>query len=82
LVAAKPDAPMSEVIGPPWPTSVLIDTPFGEVIEEFTNNRGSSIVVVDAENKPVGHILADDLVDALVAGTERRWPWQSGGAAS
>lgn len=82
LVAAKPDAPMSEVIGPPWPTSVLLDTPFEEVIEEFTNNRGSSIVVVDEENKPVGHILADDLVDALVEGVERRWPWQTGGGIS
>ncbi|HUW78576.1 MAG TPA: CBS domain-containing protein [Candidatus Nanopelagicaceae bacterium] len=82
LVAAKADAVMSEVIGPPWPTSVLIGTPFAEVITEFTNNRGSSIVVVDEQYRPVGHILADDLVDALVESVERRWPWQSGGGGT
>ncbi len=82
LLAAESSASMAEVIGPPWPTSVLIDTPFEKVIEEFTNNRGSSIVVVDTDHKPVGHILADDLVDALVEDAGRRWPWQSGGAAS
>ena len=36
-----------------------------KVIEEFNNNRGSSVIVIDEKNKPVGRILADDLVDAL-----------------
>ena len=33
--------------------------------EEFSRNRGSSIIVIDEKGKPVGRILADDLVDAL-----------------
>jgi Mg/Co/Ni transporter MgtE len=65
LVAAKPAALLSTLIGPPYPTSVQIDSPLDEVIEEFSNNRGSSIVVIDEKGRPVGRILADDLVDAL-----------------
>jgi CBS domain-containing protein len=65
LVAAKSTALLSTLIGPPYPTSVQIDSPLEEVIEEFSNNRGASIVVIDEKGKPVGRILADDLVDAL-----------------
>ncbi len=65
LVAAKPGDALSTLIGPPYPTAVNIDSPLEEVIEEFSNNRGASIVVIDEKGKPVGRILADDLVDAL-----------------
>jgi Mg/Co/Ni transporter MgtE len=65
LVAAKSNALLSTLIGPPYPTSVQIDSPLDEVVEEFSNNRGSSIVVIDDKGRPVGRILADDLVDAL-----------------
>ena len=65
LVAAKPNAELNTLVGPPYPTSVQIDSPLEEVIEEFSNNRGASIVVIDEKGKPVGRILADDLVDAL-----------------
>ena len=67
LVAAKSSALLSTLIGAPCPTAVNPDTPLKEVIEEFADNRGSSIIVVDEKRKPVGRILADDLVDALVA---------------
>ncbi len=67
LVAAKPTAEVSTLIAPPFPTTVQIDTPLDEVIEEFSNNRGSSIVVTDAKGRPIGRILADDLVDALTS---------------
>ena len=80
LVSAKPVAALSDLIGPPFPTAVHIDTPLDEVIEEFSNNRGSSIIVIDSANKPVGRIMADDLVDALVARTERRGFAQGSGA--
>jgi len=80
LVSAKPASALSALIGPPFPTAVHIDTPLDEVIEEFSNNRGSSIIVIDSANKPVGRIMADDLVDALVARTERRGFAQGSGA--
>ena len=82
LVSANSISLLKELIGPPLPTAVLIDTPLDEVIEEFSNNRGSSIIVVDATNKPVGRIMADDLVDALVARTEHRGFAQGSGALS
>ncbi len=65
LVASKSSAVLATLVGPPYPTSVQIDSPLEEVIEEFSNNRGASIVVIDEKGKPVGRILADDLVDAL-----------------
>jgi Mg/Co/Ni transporter MgtE len=65
LVAAKPSAALATLVGPPFPTAVKIDSSLPEVIEEFANNRGASIIVIDEKNKPVGRILADDLVDAL-----------------
>ena len=80
LVSAKPAAALSDLIGPPFPTAVQIYTPLDEVIEEFSNNRGSSIIVIDSANKPVGRIMADDLVDALVARTEKRGFAQGSGA--
>lgn len=80
LVSAEPLSVLNELIGPPFPTAVHINTPLDEVIEEFSNNRGSSIIVIDGANKPVGRIMADDLVDALVARTERRGFAQGSGA--
>jgi Mg/Co/Ni transporter MgtE len=65
LVAAKSSALIESLIAAPYPTAVKIDAPLDEVIEEFSNNRGSSIVVVDEKGRPIGRILADDLVDAL-----------------
>lgn len=65
LVSAKSTAQVSTLVGPPYPTAVSIDARLPEVIEEFANNRGSSIIVIDANNKPVGRIMADDLIDAL-----------------
>jgi len=56
LIAAKPAAKLSSLMGPPYPTSVNLNTRLDEVIDEFANNRGSSIIVVDEKNKPVGRI--------------------------
>jgi CBS domain-containing protein/sporulation protein YlmC with PRC-barrel domain len=65
LVAGKQSDLLTTLIGPPYPTAVNMDSPLEEVIEEFSNNRGASIIVIDEKGKPVGRILADDLVDAL-----------------
>ena len=72
LVSAEPLTMLKDLIGPPFPTAVHIDTPIDGVIEEFSNNRGSSIIVVDGTRKPVCRVMADDLIDALVARSAKR----------
>ena len=80
LIAAKPAAKLSSLMGPPYPTSVNLNTRLDEVIDEFANNRGASIIVVDEKNKPVGRILADDLVDALAPTSDTQGFAQGSGA--
>jgi len=80
LVAAKSTALLGTLVGAPFPTAVKPDTPLKDVVEEFANNRGSSIIVVDEKSKPVGRILADDLVDALAAGNIHRGFSQGSGS--
>jgi CBS domain-containing protein len=65
LVAAKDDA-VIDVAGPPEPVTVSPDASLDEVVERFIDSRGSSVLVIDDDERPVGRILADDLVDALV----------------
>jgi hypothetical protein len=71
LLLADPDAQLSTLTGPPYPVVVQVDAGLGEVVERFIDQRGSSIVVVDDDGRPVGRILADDLVDALVPVLDR-----------
>jgi len=66
LIAAKPSQKLETLVKAPFPTAVSIDTSLDDVIEEFSNNRGSSVIVVDEKGKPVGRILADDIIDAMV----------------
>ena len=80
LVAAKSSAELATLIGPPFPTAINGNTRLKEVVEEFANNRGSSIIVVDDKNKPIGRILADDLVDALTTDEENHGFAQGSGA--
>lgn len=65
LVAAKDDC-VIDVAGPPEPVTVSPDASLDEVVERFIDSRGSSVLVIDDDERPVGRILADDLVDALV----------------
>lgn len=81
LIAAKPDDLVSSLIAAPFPTAVTAETDIDEVVEEFSNNRGSSIIVVDDKQKPIGRILADDLVDALSQRSSRLFS-QGGGVRS
>lgn len=76
LLGVDPTTPLGQIVGPPWPVTVAIDADLGDIVERMTDNRGSSVLVVDAGNRPVGRILADDVVDALVRQDDRRWPWQ------
>jgi len=82
LLGEDPGRPLMELAGQPWPVTVQPDAPLGDVVDAMRDNMGASVVVVDADNVPLGHIHADDLVDAL-GDAERRWPWQrmAGGTA-
>jgi len=64
LVASKDDA-VIDVAGPPEPVTVTPGASLDEVVDQFIESRGSSVLVVDDDERPVGRILADDLVDAL-----------------
>lgn len=75
LLVASSDDSVSDVAGPPEPATVGPNATLDDVIEQFIDSRGSSLLVVDDEHRPVGRILADDLVDALIAGRGRvRFP--------
>ena len=83
LLAANPDQVVADVVGPPVPGTVPPEADLDEVVEQMTNNRGTSLVVVDGDGHPLGLILADDIIDALVQERgSRRWPWQPGRSAS
>lgn len=71
LFTAEPDQQLRELTGAPWPVTVAADVMLEEVVEAFVENRGSSVVVVDEDQRPIGRILADDLVDALIPDDER-----------
>ena len=71
LVVSPDGATLADLVGEPWPVTVTPDEPLENVVEALAANRGSSLVVVDADGRPVGRILADDVVDALVPGDGR-----------
>ena len=76
LLLAEPGTTIAELVGPPWPATVTADAALEEVVERLVDNRSSSLVVVDADDHPLGRILADDVLDVLTANRGRRWPWQ------
>jgi len=76
LLGVAPGRPVAELVGPPWPVTVPPGAGLREVVSTMTDNRGSSIVVVDEQERPIGRILADDVIDALTRRDDRRWPWQ------
>lgn len=71
LFTAEPAQTMRDLIGAPWPVSVTADQSIDDVIEAFVENRGSSVVVVDDDDRPIGRIHADDVVDALLERSRR-----------
>jgi CBS domain-containing protein len=48
------------------PITVTADAELREVAAQLTESRRSSVVVVDDEGHPIGRILADDVIDALL----------------
>ena len=72
LFIADPDTPLSALIGPPWPVTVTPDADVRQVAERLIDSRRLSVVVLDDQDRPLGRILADDVLDAVMAG-RRRW---------
>jgi CBS domain-containing protein len=65
LLVADPDTSLNDLGGEPFPVTVMPEAEIDDVVDRFVDERGSSLVVVDADDRPIGRILADDLVDAL-----------------
>ena len=74
LVVAPPDAPLGELLREERPVTVRPDAPVDEVASQLTEARRSSLLVVDEEARPVGRILADDVVDALMGRSRLHFP--------
>ncbi len=66
LAIASEDSRIGSLL--PEGDSVCVPSDAGvtEVAERLVESRHSSVIVVDADNRPIGRILADDLLDALL----------------
>jgi CBS domain-containing protein len=73
LFLAGEEATLESFLPDAWPATVEVDTPLDDVVQRFIENRHSSVIVVDADEQPLGRILADDVVDALVPERGRRF---------
>jgi CBS domain-containing protein/sporulation protein YlmC with PRC-barrel domain len=66
LLLADPDTVMADLVGPPWPVTVSSDAGVQDIAERFIHSRRMSVLVLDDQERPVGRILADDVIDALM----------------
>jgi len=75
LFLADLEGTVDSLIGPPWPVTVTPDAGLDEITERLVETRHSSVVVVDEEERPLGRILVDDVLDMLVPDRHRfRFP--------
>jgi CBS domain-containing protein len=66
LAVADPDQTLGELVGEADPITVGVKAEAREVGERLIESRRSSVVVVDEDGRPLGRILADDVIDALL----------------
>lgn len=66
LFVADPMTRLGDLTHGPEPVTVETDATVSKVAELLTESRRSSILVVREDGKPLGRILADDIIDALV----------------
>jgi Mg/Co/Ni transporter MgtE len=67
LLLASDEQQLDELASSSAPITVDASAPLDQVVERLTDSRRSSLLVVDEEQRPVGRILADDIIDALVS---------------
>ena len=76
LLAASDETPISELLGDTTPVTIHPEAFLDEVVDRLTEARSSSVVVVDPDDRPMGRVLADDVIDALKEGGLRlKLPW-------
>jgi CBS domain-containing protein len=66
LAIASEDSRIGSLLPEGDSVSVPSDAGVTEVAERLVESRHSSVIVVDSANRPIGRILADDLLDALL----------------
>lgn len=66
LFLAADDTLVDDLLHDPLPVTVRADDPLDDVVQALMDSRAASVVVVDGDNRPIGRIVADDVVDALV----------------
>ena len=72
LLVSEDERPLREFVDPDHPpVTVREDADVDTVATELVESRRSSVLVVDGDDRPVGRILADDVLDALVPGHGR-----------
>ncbi len=72
LLVNDGDKPLSDLIDPDNPPVTLRpDDDMAMVATEMVESRRSSLLVVDDKRRPIGRILSDDVLDALVPGHGR-----------
>jgi CBS domain-containing protein len=72
LLVADDGQEIGDLASPNPPITVTSSAPLTDVIDRLIASRRGSVVVVDDERRPVGRILADDVIDALVPERGRR----------
>jgi hypothetical protein len=66
LLIRPADTVLGDLVGEAEPVTVGIHAPVDEVAQRLIDARRMSVVVVDDNDEPVGRILADDVIDALL----------------
>ena len=66
LLINPADTVLGDLAGEAEPVTVGIHAHVREVAERLIDARRMSVVVVDDDDRPVGRILADDVIDALM----------------
>ena len=77
IAIANNSDPIASLISQLPPAHLEPETFVSDAVNALRDSRHSSVVVVDGNRVPIGRVLADDLVDALVksSGFHFRLPW-------
>ncbi|HVA11291.1 MAG TPA: CBS domain-containing protein, partial [Candidatus Dormibacteraeota bacterium] len=66
LFLASSEQTLKELLSSQPPSIVHPEADIKEVADTLIANRSTSVLVVDKQNRPLGRILADDILDALL----------------